>query len=85
MNFKKCLRCGCFFSSVDDICPNCTPKDNFEMSKLKSFLSNQIEEASISDISRGTGIEESNINRFMNNKDFIKTVKKEKNNININL
>ena len=71
MNFKKCLRCGCFFSSVDDICPNCTPKDNFEMSKLKNFLSNQIEEA--------------NINRFMSNKDFIKTVKKEKNNININL
>ena len=28
------------------------------MSKLKNFLSNQIEEASISDISKGTGIEE---------------------------
>ena len=55
------------------------------MSKLKNFLSNQIEEASISDISKGTGIEEANINRFMSNKDFIKTVKKEKNNININL
>ena len=54
MNFKKCLRCGCFFSSV-------------------------------ADISKGTGIDESKINRFMNNKDFIKAVKKEKNNIDINL
>ena len=85
MNFKKCLRCGCFFSSVDDICPNCTPKDNFEMSKLKTFLTNQVEDVSIADISKGTGIDEANINRSMNNKDFIKAVKKEKNNIDINL
>jgi len=85
MNFKKCLRCGCFFSSVDDICPNCAPKDNFEMSKLKTFLTNQVEDASVADISKGTGIDESNINRFMNNKDFIKAVKKEKKNIDINL
>lgn len=85
MNFKKCLRCGCFFSSVDDICPNCAPKDNFEMSKLKNFLTNQIEDPSVADISRDTGIDESNINRFMNDKDFIKAVKKEKNNLDINL
>ena len=85
MNFKKCLRCGCFFSSVDDICTNCAPKDNFEMSKLKTFLTNQVEDASVSDISKGTGIDEANINRFMNNKEFIKAVKKEKNNIDINL
>ena len=85
MNFKKCLRCGCFFSSVDDICPNCAPKDNFEMSKLKTFLTYQVEDASVADISKGTGIDESNINRFMNNKDFIKAVKKEKNNIDIYL
>lgn len=85
MNFKKCLRCGSFFSSVDDICPNCAPKDNFEMSKLKTFLTNQVEDASVADISKDTGIDESNINRFMSNKDFIKAVKKEKNNIDINL
>lgn len=85
MNFKKCLRCGCFFSSVDEICPNCAPKDNFEMSKLKTFLNNQIEDTSVSAISKCTGIDESNINRFMNNKDFIKSVQKEKNNIDINL
>ena len=36
-------------------------------------------------MSMGTGIDESNINRFMSNKDFIKAVKKEKNNIDINL
>ena len=85
MNFKKCLRYGCFFFSLDDICPNCAPKGNFEMSKLKTFLTNQVEDASVADISKGTGIDESNINRFMNNKDFIKAVEKEKNNIDINL
>ena len=53
--------------------------------KLKNFLTNQVEDASVADISKGTGIDESNINRFMNNKDFIKAVKKEKNNIDINL
>lgn len=61
------------------------PKDNFEMSKLKTFLTNQVEDASVADISKGTGIDESNINRFIDNKDFIKAVKKEKNNIDINL
>ena len=85
MEFKKCERCGCFFISQSNVCENCAPKDNFEMSKLKTFLTNQIEDASVSDISKGTGIDESNINRFMNNKDFIKAVKKEKNNIDINL
>lgn len=85
MNFKKCVRCGCFFSSVDEVCPNCSPKDTFEMSKLKTFLVNQNEEASISEIIRETGIEESNINRFMNNKNFMKDVNKEKNNIHFNL
>ncbi len=85
MNFKRCLRCGCFFSSVDEICPNCAPKDDFEMSKLKTFLVNQPKESSIPDIIKGTGIEEANLNRFMNNKNFIKEVKKEKNNINFNL
>ena len=85
MNFKKCLRCGCFFSSVDDICTNCAPKDMFEMSKLKTFLTSQVDDTSVSEISKGTGIEEANINRFMSNKDFLKEVKKEKNNIDINL
>ena len=85
MNFKKCVRCGCFFSSVDEVCPNCSPKDTFEMSKLKTFLVNQNEEASISEIIRETGIEESNINRFMNNKNFMQDVNKEKNNIHFNL
>lgn len=85
MNFKKCVRCGCFFSSVDEVCPNCSPKDTFEMSKLKTFLVNQNEETSISEIIRETGIEESNINRFMNNKSFMKDVNKEKNNIHFNL
>lgn len=85
MNFKKCIRCGCFFSSADDICPNCAPRDLFEMSKLKSFLTSTTTDTPVSEISKATGIDESNINRFMSNKDFIKSVQKEKSNTNINL
>ena len=34
MQFNKCSRCGCFFVSNGDVCPNCAPKDNFEMNKF---------------------------------------------------
>ena len=38
MQFNKCCRCGAFFISSGDVCPNCSTKDNFEMQKLKNFL-----------------------------------------------
>ena len=34
MQFNKCSRCGCFFVNSGDVCPNCAPKDNFEMNKF---------------------------------------------------
>lgn len=87
MNFKKCERCGCFFTSNDTSCPNCIPKDNFEMSKLKNYLADNSSVDSIQEICLGTGISVKNINRYFGNKDFtdtIDTIKKEKN-TNINL
>ena len=38
MQFNKCSRCGSFFVSSGDVCPNCAPKDKFEMNKLQNFL-----------------------------------------------
>ena len=38
MEFKKCERCGCFFTSNDNVCYNCLTKDKFEMSKFKNFI-----------------------------------------------
>ena len=38
MEFKKCDRCGCFFTSNDNVCHNCLTKERFEMSKFKSYI-----------------------------------------------
>lgn len=87
MNFKKCERCGCFFATQNDVCPKCTPKDNFEMEKLKNYLNGNIKVDSITDISSNTGISAKNINRFLNSTNFANTINKNtsKDDININL
>ena len=38
MELNKCKRCGAFFVSSNYVCPNCEPKDNAEIFKLKTFL-----------------------------------------------
>lgn len=38
MNLNKCCRCGCFYATEGDVCPNCQPKDFNEITKLKSYL-----------------------------------------------
>lgn len=76
MNFKKCERCGCFFTTSNDVCPKCTPKDNFEMEKLKNYLNANTQVDSITDISSNTGISAKNINRYLNSTNFINTINK---------
>lgn len=73
MEFKRCNRCGCFFTSNDDVCCNCLSKDKFEMSKFKNFIEennnlNQIH--SLNELSLQTGISSKNINRFLGYEDF---------------
>lgn len=72
MEFKKCERCGCFYTSNDTVCYNCLSKDNYEMSKFKNFIneSNLNEINSLNDISYQTGISSKNLNRFLKNEDF---------------
>ena len=70
MEFKKCERCGCFFLSDNDVCDNCTPKDSFEMSKLKNYLESDNYANSINSISVDTGITVKNLNRYLENKEF---------------
>ena len=38
MEFKRCLRCGCFFVSANDVCCNCESKDRFDVAKLNNIL-----------------------------------------------
>lgn len=71
MQFNKCSRCGCFFVSSGDVCPNCQPKDNFEMNKLKEFLDNSDTNYSMDTISYGTGISIQNLNRYFSKDSFV--------------
>ena len=72
MEFKKCERCGCFFSSKDSVCYNCLTKEKFEMSQLKSYIeeNNLNNIHSLSDLSVQTGIAGKTLNRFLTYEDF---------------
>ncbi len=87
MEFKKCDRCGCFFLSDSNVCYNCSPKDSFEMSKLRNYLESENYSNSIDSISVDTGISVKNLNRYFENKEFSKISSKLNigTNININL
>jgi hypothetical protein len=65
MDFKKCSRCGNFYVSNGNVCPKCTPKDNFEFSTFKSYVSENGLNNSIDTISDATGISVKNLNRFI--------------------
>lgn len=71
MQFNKCSRCGCFFVSSGDVCPNCQPKDNFEMRKLKNFLEESDTNCSMESISYDTGISMKNLNRYFSKDSFV--------------
>ena len=72
MEFKKCERCGCFFTSNNNVCYNCLTKDRYEMSKFKDFINeNNLNEInSLNYISTQTGISQKNLNRFLGYEDF---------------
>ena len=61
MKFNKCMRCGCFFTTSDDVCPNCKEKDQVDISSLKSYLANNETPATISSLSFNSGVSEKNI------------------------
>ena len=71
MQFNRCNRCGAFFASSGDVCPNCQPKDNLEMNKLKTFLENSDLNCSIESISYDTGISMKNLNRYFSKDNFL--------------
>ncbi len=67
MEFKKCMRCGCFFISENDVCCNCQSKDKMDISKLNSILEENNSFNSIQDLSIASGVNVSNLNRFISN------------------
>ena len=70
MEFKKCERCGCFFVSNNNTCSKCTPKDEFEITKLKNYFESYKPKNSLEEISNNTGITVKNLDRHMNSEDF---------------
>ena len=68
MDFKKCNRCGNFFMSDNDICYDCGIKDRADIAKLNDILINTSGISSINELSESTGVNPTNINRFIDNK-----------------
>lgn len=67
MEFKKCMRCGCFFMSDNNVCCNCESKDRMDISKLNSILDETNNFNSIQDLSILSGVNINNLNRFISN------------------
>ena len=76
MDLNKCKRCGAFFVSNNYVCPNCEPKDTIELSKLKNFLAENDCPNSIDILASNTGISAKNLNRFLEQGDFINIASK---------
>lgn len=70
MEFKKCERCGNFFISNNNTCSKCLTKDEAEKTKLKNYFENNIQGASLEEISNNTGITVKNLDRFINADEF---------------
>ena len=84
MEFNRCSRCGSFYISEGNVCPNCSKKDNAEFSSFKTYLNENGFENSLDTISNQTGISIKNLNRFIDYPEFKPYKKEFENNININ-
>lgn len=70
MEFNKCARCGSFYVSEGNVCPNCKTKDNLEFSTFKTYIQENGLNSNIQTISGATGISSKNISRFLGYEGF---------------
>lgn len=76
MELKKCNRCGSFFVTVGDLCPNCSQKDSADIVKLENYVKEYNYPENLEEISYNTGISLQNLNRHIaNNPEFIKKLR----------
>ena len=80
MDLNRCSRCGSFYFSNGNVCPNCSQKDGFEFSTFKSYVQENGLENSLDAISGETGISVKNLNRFLGYQEF-QDLKKELGNV----
>ena len=76
MEFNRCSRCGNFYVSEGNVCPNCSKKDGAEFIQFTSYLDENGFGNSLDTISNQTGISVRNLNRFVGYPEF-KNYKKE--------
>ena len=67
MEFKRCVRCGCFFTSDSDICVNCESKERLEINKLNNFIRENEYSLNAQELADNTNISINNINRYIKN------------------
>ena len=70
MELNRCSRCGSFYVSSGNVCPNCSIKDGFEFSTFKSYVQENGLDNSLNSISNETGISVKNLNRFLGYEEF---------------
>ena len=70
MEINRCSRCGSFYMTGGDICPNCMAKEHLELSTFKDYLESNSTETSINTIANETGISPKNLNRFISFDEF---------------
>lgn len=85
MKFNKCIRCGCFFSTEDSLCPNCLTKDEVDKVALRNFVSNNDIPSNVETLALSSGIELKNINRYLQTDEFSDLKKNFNNGFNISL
>lgn len=70
MKFNKCIRCGCFFTSEDEVCPNCKHKDEVDKNSLKNFIANNEIPENVESLAFYSGVNIKNLNRYLETKEF---------------
>lgn len=70
MEINRCSRCGNFYTSGGNVCPNCALKDNLELSVFKTYLEENASETSLNNVAYKTGISQTNLTRFLGYEDF---------------
>lgn len=71
MELKRCARCGKFYASDVEVCPECEKKDLADLSKLKGyFAENYVSGVSKLQIAASTGINARNLNRYLEYEEF---------------
>ena len=71
MEIKKCVSCGAFIMSDEDLCASCAKELSFQNTVLKNYFDENASFDSISSISAATGIDANVIQKYMRTNNYI--------------